>query len=65
MLVINESMFVWHWWNDSDWEKSKYSENYFSVSLSITNYAWTGTGLNLDLCSERLATSCVSRGITV
>jgi hypothetical protein len=32
------------------------------TACSIANPAWSGLGLNLELCGERLATDCTNHG---
>jgi hypothetical protein len=51
--VIDEWMSKEHWWNDTDREKLKHSEeNLSSATLSTTNLTQTVIGSNLDLHSE-------------
>lgn len=51
-------LLEWYWQG-----KAKFLEkNLSSATLSTTNIAWTGLGLNLHLCNERLKTNhhCMS-----
>jgi len=55
-------MSVEHWWNDAESTEVLGEKCGISDTLSTTNHTWTGLGLNLDLCSERLVTNPLSSG---
>jgi len=51
-----------HWWNDAESTEVLGEKCGTSDTWPTTNPTWTGLGLNLDLCSERLVTNRLSHG---
>jgi hypothetical protein len=53
-----------HWWNDTEGEKMEVLiAKPVPVPLVHTESTCAGMGLNPDLCSEMLATNCLSHGM--
>jgi len=51
-----------HWSNDAESTEVLREKCGTSDTLSSTDCTWTGLGLNLDLCNERLVTNPLSNG---
>lgn len=57
-------MNVGHWWNDTDHRQAMYSErNLVSATVSITDRAFAGLGLNLGVCDDGPVTNWPSYGM--
>jgi len=60
MLMVSEWMSLGHWWSDAESTEVLGEKCGTSDTLSATNPPWTGLGLNLDFCSERLVANHLS-----